>query len=56
MELLSDPATQTEMRKRAASIGPAFTDRGVKAWLRESIELGRPADGRFEDAFAGYNG
>lgn len=56
MERLSDPAVQSQMRKRAAAIGPAFTDRGVKPWLRASIELGRAADSRFEDAFAGYNG
>jgi hypothetical protein len=56
MERLSDPGVQNEMRKRAAAIGPAFSDRGVKEWLRSSIELGRAADGRFEDAFAGYTG
>ena len=56
MEHLSAPATQVEMRKRAAAIGLAFTDRGVKSWLRASIELGRAADDRFEDAFAAYNG
>ena len=56
MEHLSDPTMQANMRKRAAAIGPAFSDRGVKEWLRASIEAGEPVDRRFEDAFAGYRG
>jgi FkbM family methyltransferase len=54
MERISDPEMQRKMRANAAAIGPAFSDRGVVDWLAESIELGRPADTRFGDAFAGY--
>ncbi len=54
MHRLSDARVQQEIRSRAARIGPAFSDRGVVEWLQRSIELGRAADARFEEAFAGY--
>lgn len=56
MQLLSDPENQRAMRSRAAAIGMRFSDRGVKPWVRASMERGHAADSRFEDAFAGYNG
>ncbi len=55
MDRLVDPTTQAAMRRKAASIAPAFSDRGIAAWLAASIEQGRPADTRFEDVFSGYN-
>ncbi len=54
MDRLRDPKTQVDMRSNAARIAPAFSDRGVVEWLQESMELGRAADNRFEDAFEGY--
>ena len=55
MARLATPDVQHEVRRNAAAIAPGFSDRGVAEWLAESIELGRPADRRFEDPFAGYN-
>jgi hypothetical protein len=41
------------MRRKAAAIAEALSDRGVVDWLREGIERGEPPDSRFEDLFAG---
>ena len=54
MDRLSVPENQTSMRQRAAQIAPVFSDHGVSDWLAASIQLGEPADRRFEDLFAGY--
>jgi hypothetical protein len=54
MDRLSDERTQLEMRGKAARMGRAFSDVGIGEWLEESIALGRAADGRFEEIFAGY--
>jgi hypothetical protein len=54
MDRMSRPANQKRMRQRAAHVAPALSDRGVPDWLARSIELGCPADNRFEDLFAGY--
>jgi hypothetical protein len=54
MDRLSDEGLQREMRGNAARMGRAFSDVGIGEWLEESIALGRAADARFEDAFAGY--
>jgi hypothetical protein len=51
---LSDANAQARMRRNAATIASAFSDRGVADWLASSIELGRAADSRFEDVFSGY--
>ncbi len=51
---LTDPACQLQLRSNAAAIAESLSDKGVGAWLRESIELGRPADDRFERLFEGY--
>jgi hypothetical protein len=56
MSRLSSPDVQKQMRRNAAAIASGFSDRGVTDWLARSIELGRPADRRFEDTFSGYNG
>ncbi len=55
MDRLMQPETQRVMRRRAAAKAQVFSDRGVADWLAESIALGRPADNRFEDGFAGYD-
>jgi hypothetical protein len=55
IERLSDPATQAEMRGRAAAIASRLSDRGIVEWLARSIERGAPADPRFENLFKGYN-
>lgn len=56
VERLLEPATQARYRAQAAALAARFSDRGVVRWLEESIERGRPADERFEQAFAGYEG
>ena len=55
MERMSKPKNQRRFRQNAARIAPALSDRGVAEWLTQSIELGAPADSRFEDLFAGYD-
>jgi hypothetical protein len=54
MDRLRDAAVQHNRRSNAARIASAFSDRGVVEWLEKSIELGRAADSRFEDAFQNY--
>jgi hypothetical protein len=53
MKRLSQPQLQAEMRRKAAAIAGALSDRGVVDWLSEAIERGEPPDSRFEDLFAG---
>jgi hypothetical protein len=53
MKRLSDPQLQAEMRRNAAAIAGALSDRGVVDWLWKAIERGEPPDSRFEDLFAG---
>jgi hypothetical protein len=53
MQRLSQPQLQAEMRRKAAAIAGALSDRGVVDWLSEAIERGEPRDSRFEDLFAG---
>lgn len=48
-EQLSDPATQQQIRARAAAAAPAFAAGGVGEWLWRSLEMGEPCDGRFEE-------
>jgi hypothetical protein len=55
MERIGRPENQSRFRQNAARIAPALSDRGVAEWLAQSIELGAPADRRFEDLFAGYD-
>jgi len=54
IEKLTDPARQAKYRRNAARVGPLFSDAGVSDWLAQSIKQGKPADTRFETAFAGY--
>ncbi|HUK92043.1 MAG TPA: beta-1,6-galactofuranosyltransferase, partial [Blastocatellia bacterium] len=54
MNRMSEPGVEETFRKAAARIAPGLSDRGVSAWLQESIRLGEPADGRFEDLFSEY--
>jgi hypothetical protein len=55
MERISRTDWQARYRARAASIARRFSDRGVSEWLFASIELGRLADRRFDEAFSGYD-
>jgi hypothetical protein len=55
MDRMSSPEAQSRMRQAAARIAPALSDAGISTWLLQSIELGRPADSRFESLFAGYD-
>ena len=52
MERMYDPRLQATMRVNAAKIAGSLSDDGAADWLKESIELGRPADLRFENLFA----
>ncbi len=55
MVRLQDPDRQTRIRTNAAKLAPHFSDAGVAEWMQRSIELGEPADQRFEAVFAGYD-
>jgi hypothetical protein len=55
MERMSAPEAQERMRGAAARIATALSDNGISDWLSQSIELGRPADNRFEDLFVAYD-
>lgn len=55
MDRMSQPEAQARMRQAAQKIAPALSDRGISAWLEQSIALGAPADRRFEELFSGYD-
>jgi hypothetical protein len=55
MDSLSTRENQLHMRQRAAQIAPTLSDRHVADWVASSIDLGMPADRRFEDLFDGYD-
>ncbi len=55
IEELIHPVRQTEIRRHAAAIAESLSTRGIGRWLEASIELGRPADDRFEKLFLGYD-
>jgi FkbM family methyltransferase len=44
-----EPERQARFRAVARRLGPAFSNRGIAEWLWRSMELGRPADERFEE-------
>jgi len=56
IDRLSTPEEQRRLRQSAMRIGPALSDGGVGDWVASSLELGRPADARFNDLFSGYDG
>jgi hypothetical protein len=41
--------TLDRIRRRANSLGPSFSSEGMATWLWRSLELGKPADLRYED-------
>lgn len=45
---LIDPAHQRAVRAKAAGLAPGFSAAPVVDWIWKSLELGRPADDRFE--------
>lgn len=51
VEYVSDPENQASMRRKAAAVASRFSSEGVDQWLWQSLELGKPADPRFEDLF-----
>lgn len=55
IDRLCEGDVQRAMRRQSAKVARTLSDQGVVNWLAESIEKGVPADGRFEDAFSGYN-
>ncbi len=46
---LADNAAQTLRRENAWRLAPAFSDFEIDRWLLRTLELGEPADRRFED-------
>lgn len=54
MAHLSDPSIQSVLRRKAATIAPSFSDRGIVDWLQTSIHQGHSADPRFETAFTTF--
>ena len=55
MARLARPEIQQRLRRNAARAAAGLSDAGIVEWLRTSIELGRPADDRFEKLFDGYD-
>ncbi len=55
VERLTRLESQRRIRGHAVAIAERLSDKGVGVWLQKSIELGRPADDRFESLFAGYD-
>ncbi len=49
VEHVTAPEDQLRMRRNAAAIAKTLSSDGVGDWLWRSIELGEPADRRFED-------
>lgn len=48
VERLTEPAQQAAARSRAARLAPGFSAEPVVDWIWRSLELGGPADDRFE--------
>jgi hypothetical protein len=48
VERLTEPACQATTRARAAKLAPGFSAAPVVDWIWRSLELGGPADDRFE--------
>jgi hypothetical protein len=56
MDRLCEPDTQRLVRANAERLAPRLSDAGTADWLADSILTGRPADMRFENLFADYDG
>ncbi|TRT70312.1 MULTISPECIES: twitch domain-containing radical SAM protein [Microcystis] len=52
LEQLRDPKNCQQMRQNAAAIASKLSAKGINQWLWESIDQGKPRDGRFEELFA----
>ena len=46
---ITTPHENLAMRRKAAAVGPKFSDEGAADWIWQSLALGRPADGRFDE-------
>jgi hypothetical protein len=55
MNRMSKPDAQEQMRHAASRIAPLLSDAGISDWLARSIEMGAPADCRFEPLFSDYD-
>jgi hypothetical protein len=51
VDFVTEPQMQRKMRERAAKLGSRFSVDQMHEWLWESIRLGRPRDGCFEELF-----
>jgi FkbM family methyltransferase len=52
IDQILSPQTQSAIRQRAQQLAPAFSARGIRRWLEESIPLKQPVDNRFETLFS----
>lgn len=50
-ERLLDPAAQSEIRARAAELGPLFSSEGMLVRIRQAVTTGAAVDDRFEEMF-----
>jgi hypothetical protein len=49
IDRVTDAKTQQQMRQNAAAVASKFSAKGINQWLWQSIDLGEPADLRFEE-------
>jgi hypothetical protein len=54
VDYVTAPGMQRQMRQRAATLGPKFSDHGVADWLWASIHRGEVTNRRFEELFSAY--
>jgi hypothetical protein len=46
---LTQPEVNNGMRRRAFLLAPRFSDLGAAEWIWESLEKGKPVDGRYQE-------
>jgi hypothetical protein len=49
VDYITRPEVNLEMRRKALALAGRFTDVGVAEWIWQSLALGEPLDGRYED-------
>ncbi len=52
VEWITQPATQQQIRSRAAALAQEFSAAQINEWLWRSLALGQPSDLRFENLFS----
>jgi hypothetical protein len=51
VDYITHPHVQQEFRSRGARLAPLFENRATDKWIWQSLALGKPIDGRFEQLF-----